>query len=185
LELFLAAPAVEVATLDATTAARAGTGSYHGRFEDAGDTLFDAGVAHTVDLARHHNNAILTLDPAPLRAIDPEVAHRGATRTLNRVPGSRRYRVRVLPVHGPALAPLPYQPVHEGDRPPPDLNAMAEAAINQARTDRAAAHQLPRMLTFACSTLARFEAERAFLHELGIPARFLPSARELGRTDLV
>jgi hypothetical protein len=40
------------------------------------------------------------------------------------------------------------------------------------------------MLTFGCSSLARFEEERAYLSGIGIPAGFLPSARELGRTDL-
>ncbi len=94
-------------------------------------------------------------------------------------------RIRAHGVHGPALAPLAYQPVHEGDRPRPDLNALAEAAINQARTDRGAARQLLQMLTFACRTLARFEDERAYLSGVGIPAEFLPTARELGRTDLV
>ncbi|MGH3821653.1 MAG: hypothetical protein ACRDRA_02225 [Pseudonocardiaceae bacterium] len=36
----------------------------------------------------------------------------------------------------------------------------------------------------ACRTLARFEEERAYLFSIGIPAEFLPSARELGRPDL-
>ncbi len=94
-------------------------------------------------------------------------------------------RIRARGIHGPALAPLGYQPVHEGDRPPPDFNALAEAAINQARTDRAAAHQLLQLLTFACRTLDRFEEQRAYLCDIGIPAGFLPTAPEFGRTDLV
>jgi hypothetical protein len=55
----------------------------------------------------------------------------------------------------------------------------------QARTEPVAARQLLHMLTFACRTLARFEEERAYLSKWGIPAEFLPSARELDRTDLV
>lgn len=93
-------------------------------------------------------------------------------------------RICARGVHGPALAPLAYHPVHEGDRPPPDLNALAMAAINQTRTDRDAARQLLQMLTFACRTLARFEEQRAYLYGVGIPAAFLPSASELGRTGL-
>jgi hypothetical protein len=93
-------------------------------------------------------------------------------------------RICARGVHGPALAPLAYHPVHEGDRPPPDLNALALAAINQTRTDRDAARQLLQMLTFACRTLARFEEQRAYLYGVGIPAAFLPSASELGRTGL-
>ena len=62
--------------------------------------------------------------------------------------------------------------------------AMAEvdAAITLARTDRDAARQLLTVLTIGCRTLDRYEEERAYL--FGIPAAFLPSARELGRADL-
>jgi hypothetical protein len=35
-----------------------------------------------------------------------------------------------------------------------------------------------------CRTLDRFEEERAFLFGAGVPAEFLPGARELGREDL-
>ncbi|MDJ0462656.1 hypothetical protein [Streptomyces sp. H27-C3] len=35
-----------------------------------------------------------------------------------------------------------------------------------------------------CRTLDRFEEERAFLFGIGVPSDFLPSARDLGRTDL-
>jgi hypothetical protein len=76
-------------------------------------------------------------------------------------------------------------PGSRGDRPPPDLNALAEAAINQARTDRGAARQLLQQRTFACRSLARFEEQRAYLSGVSIPAEFLPAAGELGRTDLV
>jgi hypothetical protein len=40
------------------------------------------------------------------------------------------------------------------------------------------------LLTLACRTLDRFEEERSFLFGVGVPAEFLPSARELGRADL-
>lgn len=62
--------------------------------------------------------------------------------------------------------------------------AEAQAAVEQARTDPGTVRHLLAMLTFGCGTLSRFEAERAYLSGIGIPAGFLPSARELGRTDL-
>lgn len=34
-------------------------------------------------------------------------------------------------------------------------------------------------------TLARFEEERAYLFGMGVPAEFLPIAREFGRLDLL
>ncbi len=40
------------------------------------------------------------------------------------------------------------------------------------------------LLTAGCRTLDRFEEERAYLFGIGIPAGYLPSARELGRADL-
>ncbi len=49
---------------------------------------------------------------------------------------------------------------------------------------RDTARQLLAMLTIGCRTLDRFEDERAYLFGIGIPAGFLPSARELGRSDL-
>jgi hypothetical protein len=60
-----------------------------------------------------------------------------------------------------------------------------EAAIEQARTDHDAARQLLSLLTFGCRTLDRFEEQRAYLFGIGIPAEFLPGAREFGRDDLV
>jgi hypothetical protein len=62
--------------------------------------------------------------------------------------------------------------------------AEVDAAIAQARTDRDAARQLLTMLTIGCRTLDRYEEERAHLFGIGIPAGFLPSARELGRVEL-
>jgi Resolvase, N terminal domain len=59
------------------------------------------------------------------------------------------------------------------------------AAIEAARTDPDAARQMLAWLTIGCHTLDRFEEERAYLFGLGIPADFLPSARELGRVDLI
>ncbi len=63
---------------------------------------------------------------------------------------------------------------------------MAESAtaVTLARTDRDAARQLLVLLTIGCRTLDRFEEERSYLSGIGIPARFLPGARELGRGDL-
>lgn len=70
LELFLDAPSVEVEPLDAVGATRAGVRAHAAHLVGA----FDAGAAHTVDIARQHGYAILTTDPTPLRAIDPDIA---------------------------------------------------------------------------------------------------------------
>jgi hypothetical protein len=92
---------------------------------------------------------------------------------------------------GSALRPAPHQHVYDGDRPDPIRTAWQEAmtqmevAITMARMDRHTARQLLALLTFGCRTLARFEEQRAYLFGIGIPAEFLPSAREFGRTDLV
>ncbi len=63
------------------------------------------------------------------------------------------------------------------------MTALGEA-VELARTDRAAARHLLIMLTIGCRTLDRFEEERSYLFGIGIPAEFLPGARELGRDDL-
>ena len=60
-----------------------------------------------------------------------------------------------------------------------------EAALALAPTDRDAARQLLNLLTLGCRTLDRFEEERSFLFGVGIPAEFLPSARDLACADLV
>ena len=89
-----------------------------------------------------------------------------------------------------AIQPPADQHVYDGDRPHPYRNAwakalaQAEAAMVAARTDPDAARQLLAWLTIGCRTLARFEDQRASLFGAGIPAGFLPSAAELGRTDL-
>lgn len=70
LELFLEAPSVDIESLNAASATRAGV-RVHAAHE-AG--VFDAAAAHTVDVAGQHGYPILTADPAPLRAIDPDVA---------------------------------------------------------------------------------------------------------------
>ncbi|MEE1806722.1 hypothetical protein [Streptomyces sp. BE133] len=64
------------------------------------------------------------------------------------------------------------------------LTAPGELWDAAARTDRDAARQLLVLLTLGCRTLDRFEEQRAFLFGVGVPAEFLPSARELGRFDL-
>ncbi len=61
---------------------------------------------------------------------------------------------------------------------------MAEV-LAEARRDRAAARQLLTALTDSCRTLARFDEERAYLFGVGVPAEFLPTARECGRFDLL
>jgi len=40
------------------------------------------------------------------------------------------------------------------------------------------------LLAIGCRTLSRFEEECSYLSSIGMPAGFLPSARELGRDDL-
>ncbi len=91
---------------------------------------------------------------------------------------------------GSALRPAAHRHVYDGDQPCRHASAWQEAiaevnaAVTLARTDRDAARQLLALLTIGCPTLDRFEEERAYLFGIGIPAEFLPSARDLGRTDL-
>ncbi|MFE2738683.1 hypothetical protein [Streptomyces sp. NPDC059349] len=86
-------------------------------------------------------------------------------------------------------APLHY--VYDGDEPSPYRNAWQdamtamEAALTSARTDPASARQLLGLLTGGCRTLVSFEQERSYLSGAGVPAEFLPTARELGRLDLI
>jgi len=69
LELFLDAPAVIVEDLGASTASRAGV-----RAHPAHQTgSFDVAAAHAVDVAITRGLPILTAEPGPLRAIDPDV----------------------------------------------------------------------------------------------------------------
>jgi len=91
---------------------------------------------------------------------------------------------------GSAAQVAPQRHVYDGDQPSPHPSAWQEAmaeisaAVMLVRTDRDAAPQLLVLLTVGCRTLDRFEEERAYLFGIGIPAGFLPSARELGRSDL-
>jgi hypothetical protein len=91
---------------------------------------------------------------------------------------------------GSVLAEPPHKHVYDGDRHHPYRNAWAEAltqveaAIVAARTNPDTARQLLAWLTIGCRTLARFDDQRAYLSGAGIPAEFLPSASELGRSDL-
>jgi hypothetical protein len=91
---------------------------------------------------------------------------------------------------GSAVQVAPQRHVYDGDQPSPHPSAWQEAmaeisaAVTLARTDRDAARQLLVLLTLGCRTLERFEQERGYLFGIGIPAGFLPSARELGRGDL-
>lgn len=85
----------------------------------------------------------------------------------------------------------PLHRVYGGDEPSPFQRAWQnvidawEEALVSARTDPACARQLLGLLTGGCRTLDAFEQERTSLCGLGIPAEFLPSARELGRLDLI
>lgn len=69
LELFLDAPAVVVDDLGASVASRAGVRAYPAYH--AG--LLDIAAAHVVDVAIARGLPILTAQPDPLRAIDPNV----------------------------------------------------------------------------------------------------------------
>lgn len=69
MELFLDAPAVVVEELDASVASRAGVRA-HPAYQ-AGH--FDVAAAHAVDVALTRGLPILTAEPDPLRAIDPDV----------------------------------------------------------------------------------------------------------------
>jgi hypothetical protein len=57
--------------------------------------------------------------------------------------------------------------------------------MNTARTDPETARYLLVWLTHSCRSLIRFEDQRAILFGAGIPVAFLPTAAELGRTDLI
>ena len=94
-------------------------------------------------------------------------------------------------VFGPAVQPAPHRHVYDGDRPSSprpsawdELMAAVSDAVALARTDGNAARQLLALLTIGCRTLDRFEEKRSYLSGIGIPAGFLPSAREIGRDDL-
>jgi hypothetical protein len=94
-------------------------------------------------------------------------------------------RISARGIFGPVLHPDPYRPAYEGNRPPPDFSPMVDTVLFDARHDCAAARQLLTLLTFGWRTLARFEEERTYLSSTGIPAEFLPGARDLGRLDLL
>ncbi|QXJ25836.1 hypothetical protein AGRA3207_007397 [Actinomadura graeca] len=92
---------------------------------------------------------------------------------------------------GALLDPPRHQPVHDGDPPgtPADpwrnLQGEAEEVLERARTDPATARQILTLFTRRCRTLARFDRERHLLIASGVPAAFLPDAREFGRSDLL
>lgn len=92
---------------------------------------------------------------------------------------------------GPLLTRESHPPVYEGDQQRSQRDGELrrarqefDAAIDAARTDPAGARQILTQLTAGVS-LPLFERQRQFLINIGIPARFLPDARELGRIDLV
>jgi hypothetical protein len=86
------------------------------------------------------------------------------------------------------VRPSPQVRVYDGDQPHRDawaeLMEEVNAAVGRARTDPGTARQLLTMLTIGCRTLDNFEEQRSYLFGIGIPAAFLPGARELGRGDL-
>lgn len=62
---------------------------------------------------------------------------------------------------------------------------MGRANGSPRRRGRADPHgPLLVLLTMGCRTLDRFEEERSYLFGIGIPAGFLPGAREIGCDDL-
>jgi hypothetical protein len=69
LELFLDAPAIVVEDLGASVAAQAGVRAHPA--QQAGGV--DVAAAHAVEVAIARGVAILTAEPGPLRAIDPDV----------------------------------------------------------------------------------------------------------------
>lgn len=69
MELFLDAPAVAVEDLGASVASRAGVRVHPAHQAER----FDVASAHAVDVAIARRLAILTAEPDPLRAIDPDV----------------------------------------------------------------------------------------------------------------
>lgn len=87
-------------------------------------------------------------------------------------------------------APLPTC-LYDGDEPSPHRNARQdfmtayEEALTMARSDPPTARQLLALLTIGCHTFDQFEKERVSLCEVGVPAEFLPGAREPGRLDLL
>lgn len=58
------------------------------------------------------------------------------------------------------------------------------AILAAARTNPDEARTLLAFLTGYCRTRDRFDEQRDSMINIGIPATFLPTAAELGRTDL-
>jgi hypothetical protein len=87
---------------------------------------------------------------------------------------------------GSALAPGSRQRTFDGDRSSPWQEALDLLAgiLEEAREDRDTAHRLLRLITRNRRTLAEFEDARACLFGAGVPGEFLPTASDLGRTDL-
>jgi hypothetical protein len=91
---------------------------------------------------------------------------------------------------GSALQSLHHH-IYDGDRPSPYRNAPAGRHDRDGSGSRSGPYrpryrgQLLALLTVGCRTLDRFEEERSYLFGTGVPAEFLPSARELGRVDLI
>ena len=90
---------------------------------------------------------------------------------------------------GDAIQPRHDQRVYDGDRPPAptawqEALADVENLLLGARTDPEVARNLLACLTAPSRSRATFERHRELLFGAGIPATFLPTAAELGRTDL-
>jgi hypothetical protein len=87
-----------------------------------------------------------------------------------------------------AVQPPTPEPVYDGDprrAQRSTIEAEADALMAAIRTSPDDARQLLTLLTGFCRTLAGFDEQRDSMIHLGVPAAFLPTAVELGRTDLV
>ena len=82
------------------------------------------------------------------------------------------------PGSGTAPARLPRQPASPYANAWQEATAEVNAAIVRARTDPDTTRQLLALFTLGCQTLDRFEEERSYLFGIGIPAAFLPTARD-------
>jgi hypothetical protein len=91
---------------------------------------------------------------------------------------------------GSALRPGPDQYVYDGDRPRRASGGVVRGDAQGGAGDRGGVRRrrhrpaLLALSTRRCRMRDRFEETRAYLFGAGVPAAFLPTAAELGRTDL-
>lgn len=91
---------------------------------------------------------------------------------------------------GDTVQPRRDQYVYDGDQPPAPTEWQEvlddfEKFLLDARTDPQLARNLLSCLTAPCRSRATFERHRELLFGAGIPAAYLPTAADLGRTDLL